>query len=184
MNNGYIKLWRKSLDSDVFADPHLWRLWSWCLMKASYKQRTFPLKTGKGRVLVKLTPGQFVFGRDSAADDLGDPPSSVWKRMKRLENLGNITIRSNSQYSIISICNYDAYQSSEALVEQLDDDQNNLLSPCNEIKDQVGERVGEQAWNNQGTAKEHKQEGKEGKYEINTAPGDEGQSLTGQTYRS
>ena len=35
MNNGYIKLWRKTLESPVWQNPKLFRFWMWCLLKAS-----------------------------------------------------------------------------------------------------------------------------------------------------
>lgn len=110
MERGYLKMWRKSLDCEVFHNPELWRLWSWCLMKTSYKPRFVPFQTGKGKLSVKIEAGQFIFGRSKAAEFLGDSPSTIWKRMKKLELLKNITIQSNKQYSIVTICNWEEYQ--------------------------------------------------------------------------
>jgi hypothetical protein len=53
MSNGYILLWRKSLDSLVWTDAKFWRLWSWCLLRASWKERTVLL----GRSPIRLRPG-------------------------------------------------------------------------------------------------------------------------------
>ena len=110
MDRGYLKLWRKSIYSEIFHSPELWRLWTWCLMKTSYKKRFIPFHTGKGKISVCVNPGQFVFGRNRAAEFLGDSPSTVWKRIKKLEAIGNISIESNRQYSIITICNWLDYQ--------------------------------------------------------------------------
>lgn len=117
MERGYVKFWRMSEDSEVFASSDLWRLWSWCLFRANFKKRFVPFKTGKGEVTVKLDPGQFIFGRSKAAESLGWSASTVWKRMKRLESIGNIAIESNRQYSIVSICNWEQYQ--DSLVEKV-----------------------------------------------------------------
>lgn len=113
MDRGFLRLWRRSIDSDVFACPHLWRLWSWCLMRANYKPRAISVQTGKGSTIVKLMQGEFIFGRDSAAASLKERPSTIWDRMKKLEAMGMITINSNRQYSIISICNWEVYQHDE-----------------------------------------------------------------------
>ncbi len=118
MDRGFLKLWRKSLESDVFQCPNLWRTWSWCLMKTTYKKRTAPLRVGRGIILVKLNPGEFIFGRNKAAYFLNESPSTIWKRMKKLENLGCIKIKSNNQYSIVSICNWGDYQAEKPTSEQ------------------------------------------------------------------
>ena len=110
MDRGYLKLWRKSLDSEVFASETLWRLWSWCLMKTTHKTRHTPLSTGRGQVVATIHPGQFVFGRNKAAAALGWVPSTLWKRMLRLEEIGCIKIESNNHYSVVSICNWEEYQ--------------------------------------------------------------------------
>ena len=109
----YILLWGVLLGSRVFKNEGLLKVWIWCLLKASYKQRWVEIKTGKEKIEVEVFPGQFVFGRDSAAKDLGMPPSTVWKRMIKLKNMQNLNIKSDRQYSIITIVNWDSYQTVE-----------------------------------------------------------------------
>lgn len=110
MERGYLKLWRKSLDSEVFASEQLWILWTWCLMKASHKKRFVKFISGKGGLSIGVLPGQFVFGRNKAAEVFGWSPSTTWNRMQRLSEIGCITIESNKQYSVVSICNWATYQ--------------------------------------------------------------------------
>jgi hypothetical protein len=110
---GYIKLHRKALDSRVFQNDGLWRLWTWCLLKSNFREGWISVKTGKGESQVKILPGQFVFGRKSAAKELKENPETIRKRMDKLKNIGNITIESTSQYSIITIVNWDSYQNYE-----------------------------------------------------------------------
>jgi hypothetical protein len=38
MNRGYVRLWRKSLDAGWIKNHKLWAFWTYCLMKASYKE--------------------------------------------------------------------------------------------------------------------------------------------------
>lgn len=110
MDQGYVKLWRKTIQSQVFQNEGLLKIWVWCLMKASYKNRCIGFASGKGGIEIDIGPGQFVFGRDSAAKELKMDPSTVWKRINKLKNLENITIESNKQYSLITINNWATYQ--------------------------------------------------------------------------
>lgn len=110
MTNGYILLSRDLLESDVFASQKLLKIWIWCLLKANHKDRTIPLKIGKGERLVKVKRGSFLFGRMKAEDELYIDGSTIYKLMKRLSELDMISIKSNNQYSIITICNYNTYQ--------------------------------------------------------------------------
>jgi len=50
MDNGFILLSRNLLESDVFASQKLLKIWIWCLLKANYKDKTCPLKVGKGEI--------------------------------------------------------------------------------------------------------------------------------------
>jgi biotin operon repressor len=110
MDQGYFKCWRKIINSQVFNNEGLLKVWIWCLAKASYKNRCVKFMTGKGGVDINIEPGQFVFGRDSASKELGMPPSTIWKRMEKLKNIGNLNIESNRQYSLILINNWHTYQ--------------------------------------------------------------------------
>ena len=37
MERGYVKLWRKTLDSSIARDPIASHVWQWCLLKACYR---------------------------------------------------------------------------------------------------------------------------------------------------
>ncbi len=107
---GFIALHRKLLDSRVFNNEGLLKVWIWCLLRANHKETWVNLKVGKGTTEVHLLPGQFIFGRDSAARELHMNPSTVWKRMQKLKNMQNCDIQSNSHYSIVSVINWEGYQ--------------------------------------------------------------------------
>ena len=110
---GYVKLYHRLLDSRVFQNEGLLKVWIWCLLRASYKERWVSLKVGKGYTEVHLLPGQFIFGRHSAAKELKMSPSTVWKRIKKLENMQNCDIQSNSQCSVVTLVNWGFYQGNE-----------------------------------------------------------------------
>ena len=107
---GWVKLWRKTLDSEVFADPNLWHLFSWCLLLASHTAHHVRVKTGRGDTVITLGPGQFIYGRKSKSEELGLPESTLSDRMKRLEAMGTITVEADTHYSIITIVNWGLYQ--------------------------------------------------------------------------
>ena len=110
MENGWIKLYRCSLDSRVFQNEGLLKVWIWCLLKANHSTQWVSLRTGKGSIEVECKNGQFIFGRNVAAKELDMKPDTVRKRMAKLKSIENITIKSTNQYSIITIMNWDTYQ--------------------------------------------------------------------------
>lgn len=107
---GWICLHRRLLHSIVFTDAELLRLWVWCLLKASHRERWVPYSSGKGNRPVKLVPGQFIYGRNSAAESLNTPATTTDARMQKLVLLGCIVMQRDKQYSIVTICNWQSYQ--------------------------------------------------------------------------
>lgn len=110
MHRGYVKIYRKLLDSRIWQNEGLLKVWLWCLLKATHEERWVSMKVGTGDTEVKLQPGQFIFGRKAASKELHIPRSTVWKRMLKLENMQNLNMQRNSKYSIINITNWDSYQ--------------------------------------------------------------------------
>ncbi len=113
--DGYFKMHRKILDSQVFAHQTALKIWVWCLAKVTFKERFVALKIGKGETTVKLLPGQFLFGRFKAEDELNIDGSTIYKWIQKFasEDFGMINIESNNQYSVITICNWEQYQNDD-----------------------------------------------------------------------
>lgn len=107
----WIKVHRKLLDSDVFANPDTLKIWIWLLLKANYKDRTISLKTGKGYEDVLVKRGKVLFGRNKAEEFLHMSSSKIYRHIQKLESLGKVSVKSNNHYSIITICKYELYQS-------------------------------------------------------------------------
>ncbi len=106
----YLKLYRKMLDSQVFNNEGLLKVWIWCLCKASFKRRFVSVKIGTSETEVEIFPGQFIFGRNKAAKKLKMKASNVRNRIEKLKKLKNLDIKSNTHYSIITILNWETYQ--------------------------------------------------------------------------
>ena len=109
-DDGWVKIWRRICESAVFQDPHLLKVWVWCLCQAAYRSRSVPVATGRGDTVVNLSPGQFIFGRKSAARILGMPPMSTRRRLGRLQELGCIRINAVTHFSVVTVCNWLVYQ--------------------------------------------------------------------------
>ena len=75
-------------------------------MKATHKHH----KQMVGFQMVDLQPGQFVFGRKKAAQELGMSEQNIRTCIDHLRRLENITIQSTNKYSVITIINWEAYQ--------------------------------------------------------------------------
>ena len=140
MDEGYVKLWRKILESEVFQDDWLFRLFCWCVLNARYQDT----ESENGRRL-----GQFVTGRFKAAAELGVSPSRVYTGLKRLEKppYQCIKVESNTENTVVTVLNFKTYQG----------------------RDSEGRTAKKQQSNNEKTAKKQQsntvkefQEGKEG----------------------
>jgi hypothetical protein len=113
--DGSIKLHRCLLDSQVFAHQVALKIWIWCLCKATWKERYTPFKTNGGEKIIKLMPGQFIFGRFKAEEELGIDGSTIYKWLQKFTSpeFEMIEINSNNKYSIITICKWKDYQIDE-----------------------------------------------------------------------
>lgn len=146
------------MESYAFANPVSLKIWLWMLLKANYKKTFIPLKSGKGIISVEVDRGQFLFGRFKAEEELNIDGSMIYRQLQKLEELEQIKIESNNQYSLITICNYDTYQSK---LDKNEQPSNNERTP------------NEQRTGNERTTNEHIQEGLEyiePKEEIEVAP--------------
>ena len=114
MDKGFILLSRNIIESEVFASQKLLKIWVWCLCKSNFKDRSVPLKIGRGETIVKVSRGSFIFGRHKAEEELFIDGSTIYKAIKQLEKLEMISIVSNNQYSIITVNKYNEYQDSES----------------------------------------------------------------------
>jgi hypothetical protein len=111
---GWIKLHRQIMSSSIWQDPDLCRLWIYCLLKATHKEKSQLVEKQE----INLKPGQFITGRFKLHFDFnnGLPPrkqvrdTTLWGWLKRLETLEKVDIKSNTKYSIVTVLNWIEYQ--------------------------------------------------------------------------
>ncbi len=68
MRVGWVKFPRWILDTQIIKNPTLCQLYLWCLLKANHKEAWVNLKVGRGIQTVKCKQGQFITGRNKAAE--------------------------------------------------------------------------------------------------------------------
>lgn len=113
MAGDWVKLHRQLLDSQVFQDVALLKVWIWCLLRANWKEVWIPTTSGRGTTQTQLLPGQFICGRNAAAVELKMKPTTVRDRLKKLASMGNLAIQSAGPKSIVTVCNWETYQGLE-----------------------------------------------------------------------
>ena len=102
----WVKLHRKILYNPIFKNAELYQLYSFCLLRAGYEEG----EAFEGDDIVKLEKGQFVTGRIKLSEALGQNPSTIYKRLKKLEKLGYIELKSNNKNTIVTVVNWELYQ--------------------------------------------------------------------------
>ena len=121
MNNGWIKIHRKIRDNCIYKDSHLLHLFIHCLLKANHKINTFLFNKQE----ITIERGQFVTGRLELAKELNMNSSLVYRKLKILENIGIVNIKTNNKFSIVTVLKYNTYQDVITTSEQQNEQQVN-----------------------------------------------------------
>jgi hypothetical protein len=103
---GYIKMYRKLLTSAVFENSNLLKIWIWCLIRANWTETATMFDGGQ----IPLEVGQFITGRYSGSGECGMNPSTFYKLLKKLEQIGNVKVESDNKKTKITVVNYIEYQ--------------------------------------------------------------------------
>jgi len=109
MYRGYVKLWRKAIDSGLFGHPLAWTIWCWILINATYKRIKYPTRHG----IVELEPGQVIVGRYKMAKIFGTTEQKLRTAILLLKSTSTITIKTTNRYSLITVINWTQYQTNE-----------------------------------------------------------------------
>ena len=104
--DGWLKLYRSILDSAVFQDAEILKVWIWLLCNVAFEQHDI-ICYGK---VITLKPGQIATGRKKIAQCTDLNENKVYRALNALKSLGNIEIKATNKYSIITVVNWDKYQ--------------------------------------------------------------------------
>lgn len=111
MRHGFVKLWRSSLDTDIWKNVKAWRVFEWCLLNAKYKEESDVL----GDQAIVLQPGQLVATNSTIAKECGLSLRNVRTAMSLLghESVMKLTCKTTNKGTVITVCNWATYQSEE-----------------------------------------------------------------------
>ena len=103
--NGYIKLHRKLAQWGWYKNYVIKDTFIHCLIFANYTERPF-----EGMIIKK---GQFVTSYDRLASELGFSVQQIRTAIKKLKSTGEITTKSTSKFTVITVVNWEDYQNTE-----------------------------------------------------------------------
>ena len=99
---GYIRLHRSLLNWEWFKSGSMLRIWLYLLMTANWADGRF--------MGIKVPRGSLITSYPRIAEGTGLSRSTVIRALKKLQETGEITVRTNHRYSHIYITHYDEYQ--------------------------------------------------------------------------
>lgn len=102
---GYIKIHRQMTEWEWYTDPYVKGMFIHLLIKANYKDLRF-----KGKVIKR---GQLVTSTRHLAEQLDYSRNTVKRCLKVLRQTHEIKYTSTREYTIITIVNFDKYQSTD-----------------------------------------------------------------------
>lgn len=128
MASGYVKMHRELMEHWVFDDDAVFYLWTNLLMRANWKDGKFwpggdssplivkrgQLVTGRTSLHALLYPTRNSQGQVIKREHNPPHPSTIWRWIKAMEKDGMIALDVRSKYTIITLCNYETYQGSDA----------------------------------------------------------------------
>ena len=103
MNEGFVKLPRNITSWRWFSDANVLKVYIYLLTKAAFKETKWKKET--------LKKGQLVTGRKKLADALEISESSITRILKKLESTGDISLKANNKYTVITLLDWEKTQS-------------------------------------------------------------------------
>ena len=102
MSAGFIKIYRQLTEWEWYSDVNVFKLFMHCLLKANHKDNKW-----QG---ITIEKGSFVTSYENLSKETGLTIQQVRTALNKLKSTSEITYKSTSQYSIISIKNWNMYQ--------------------------------------------------------------------------
>lgn len=149
MHRGFIKLHRKTLDWEWKNKPLTLALFVHLLLNANHKENKW-----QG---ISIKAGQLISGRKQLSIDTGLTERQIRTALNHLKSTNEVTIKTTNKYSIITITNWDLYQSNDqqnAIKRPTNDQQPTTLKECKNEKNVKNNKtalrpdyISEDVWN-------------------------------------
>lgn len=104
---GFALLHRKIMNVPFYKDAEAAHLWVHLLLRANHEQTM--VSTDVGDVICER--GEFITGRNTLAMETGLTADRVKSLLRKFQNLGMITTKSNNRFTVLKVVKYDEYQS-------------------------------------------------------------------------
>lgn len=104
-DTGFIILHRSLLEWEWYNDINTTRLFIHCLLKANYKTKNW-----RG---ITIERGTFVTSTNSLSVETGLSLRNVRTSLEKLKKTGELTIKTTSKNSVVTVNNYDTYQTND-----------------------------------------------------------------------
>lgn len=108
-DKGWVKIHRQILDWEWYSNPIISRLFFHLLIKANHTEKQWQ---GVG-----IVRGSFITSYPILAQETGFSVMQVRTALTKLKSTGEITVKTTSKYSVISINKYDDYQTDNRQVD-------------------------------------------------------------------
>jgi hypothetical protein len=99
---GWIKIHRRIMNWEWYHDSQTVHLFIHLMVRANHDTGSW-----QGN---QVKRGQLITGRKQLSVETGISEKGIRTRIQRLKNSGEIEVKSASKFSVITICNYDEYQ--------------------------------------------------------------------------
>ena len=132
MSLGWVKLHRKLIDNPIFKNDKLFRVFMYCLLKASHKDHDQLV----GDSVVSLKAGQLATGRNAISSATGLTPQNVKTAISKLKTLGILTSKPTNKYSIITMVNWDLHQQDNQQVTSSQPTSNQQVTTNKNVKNE------------------------------------------------
>ncbi len=129
MSGDYIKLSRSILDWEWWSDINTYRVFTYMLLKANWKDASY-----KGTTVPR---GSFVSSLSKLSEETKLTENEVRTAIKHLKSTGEITSKTHNKFSVFTVKNYDAYQSDN---KQADKESTNKSQPINNLLTTIEEK--------------------------------------------
>lgn len=123
-DNGWIKTYRKLSEWEWYKDSHMVHLFINLIIMANHEDKKW-----RG---ITIKRGMLVTSRKILSDQTGISQQSIRTCLERLKSTSEITIQSTNRNSIITILNYDIYQSEKKDTNQRNNQQKRQQSTSNQ----------------------------------------------------
>jgi len=100
--SGWIKIHRQILDWEWYSDNNSFRVFMHLILTANHKEKRY-----KG---IELKAGSVITSRDILANQTGLTVRQVRTALNKLKMTNELTIKTNSQGTVIEVVNYEKYQ--------------------------------------------------------------------------